>query len=78
MIQTAFFAPPSQRVYCVGIKGTGMCALVELLHHGGMRIQGSDGDAVFYTDAILKRLHIPYYESFAAEHITTDIDLVIH
>jgi UDP-N-acetylmuramate--alanine ligase len=65
-------------VYFVGIKGTGMCALAELLFNSGVRVRGSDISEIFYTDAILRELGIPYVESFAAEHITGPIDLVIH
>ncbi|GHV82359.1 hypothetical protein AGMMS49991_09170 [Spirochaetia bacterium] len=65
-------------IYCVGIKGTGMCALAELLHNSGLSVSGSDGNEVFYTDAILKELGIPYHESFSADHIHDDTGLVIH
>jgi UDP-N-acetylmuramate--alanine ligase len=65
-------------VYFVGIKGTGVCALAELMHNLGTKAVGSDIPEVFYTDAILKDLQIPFYESFEAAHITDDIDLVIH
>ena len=57
------------RVYFIGIKGTGMSALAELMHNRGIRVSGSDRDEVFYTDAILRELGIPYYESFEASHI---------
>jgi UDP-N-acetylmuramate--alanine ligase len=66
------------RVYCVGIKGTGVSALAELLHESGMRVSGSDTADVFYTDAVLRSLGIPYHESFAPEHIPRDADVVIH
>jgi len=56
-------------VYFIGIKGTGMSALAELMHNRGIRVSGSDRDEVFYTDAILRELGIPYYESFEASHI---------
>jgi UDP-N-acetylmuramate--alanine ligase len=65
-------------VYFVGIKGTGVCALAELMHNMGIKTAGSDIPEVFYTDAILKDLNIPFYESFDPSHITNDIDLVIH
>jgi UDP-N-acetylmuramate--alanine ligase len=66
------------KVYCVGIKGTGVSALAELLHAAGVLVSGSDTDDVFYTDGILKSLGIPYFESFAPEHVPGDADLVIH
>jgi UDP-N-acetylmuramate--alanine ligase len=65
-------------IYFVGIKGTGTCALAELLHNSGVRVSGSDRDEVFYTDGILKELGIPYYESFDPSHIRPETDLVIY
>jgi UDP-N-acetylmuramate--alanine ligase len=69
---------PGARVYFIGIKGTGMSALAELMHHDGIRVSGSDRDEVFYTDGILKRLGIPYHESFGAEHIEAGTDLAVY
>jgi len=65
-------------IYFVGIKGTGVCALAELMHNTGLKVSGSDIAEVFYTDAILKELKIPYHENFDAAHINTSIDIVIH
>ena len=68
-------------VYFIGIKGTGMCALAELLHNRKIRVSGSDGAETFYTDDILKELGIPFYESFDASHINDNSslpDLVIY
>jgi UDP-N-acetylmuramate--alanine ligase len=67
-----------EKVYFIGIKGTGMSALAELLHGAGGSVSGSDTGDIFYTDAILKELGIPYYESFDAAHIPADAALVIH
>ena len=69
---------PDASVYFVGIKGTGVCALAELFHNRGVKTSGSDIPEVFYTDAILKELGIPYYEMFDPAHITDNIDMVIH
>lgn len=55
-----------------------MSALAELLADRGIRATGSDTDEAFYTQDILKRLDIPYSESFSPELITPDIDLVVH
>jgi len=65
-------------IYFVGIKGTGVCALAELMHNTGLKCSGSDIPEEFYTDAILKELKIPYFESFDAAHITEKIDVVIY
>jgi UDP-N-acetylmuramate--alanine ligase len=67
----------NKNVYFTGIKGTGMSALAELLHNAGARVSGSDTSDVFYTDAILKELSIPYF-GFDAANITSDIDLVVY
>jgi UDP-N-acetylmuramate-alanine ligase len=57
------------KVYFIGIKGTGMCALAELMQKSGMVVSGSDREEVFYTDDILRELGIPFYERFDASHI---------
>lgn len=70
------------RVYFIGIKGTGMCALAELLSGCGFKVSGSDREETFYTDIILKELGIPYHESFETSHIRAENneipDLVIY
>ncbi len=66
------------RIHLVGIKGTGMSALAEILADREARITGSDGPERFYTDRILRDLRIPYWESFDAGRIDSDIRLVIH
>ena len=66
------------RVHLVGIKGTGMAALAEILSGRGARITGSDTSEKFYTDAVLQRLSIPYREGFAEENLPPDVQLVVH
>ena len=66
------------RVHLVGIKGTGMSALAEILCSRGARITGSDTGEKFYTDAVLQRLSIPYREGFAAGNLPRDAQLVVH
>jgi UDP-N-acetylmuramate--alanine ligase len=72
------FFTSKKHIYFVGIKGAGMTALAELLLARGVKITGSDTSEHFYTDDILKRLHIFYTEEFAQKNITSDIDLVIY
>ena len=45
-------------IHFVGIKGTGMAALVEILCSQGAVITGSDVSEKFYTDKILEALHL--------------------
>ncbi|KKK80815.1 hypothetical protein LCGC14_2819720, partial [marine sediment metagenome] len=66
------------RIHLVGIKGTGMTALAEILLARGALLGGSDGAERFYTDRILKELGIPFWESFEPEHVALDAELVIH
>ncbi len=66
------------RFYLVGIKGTGMAALAEILQARGALVTGSDRNEKFYTDAVLKNLGIPFFESFNSDNIGIGIDWVIH
>lgn len=64
-------------IHFVGIKGTGMAALVEILHNKGAIITGSDVTERFYTDEILEKLGIKPLE-FSRDNITDDIQYVIY
>jgi UDP-N-acetylmuramate--alanine ligase len=66
------------RVHMVGIKGTGMAALAEILQARGARVTGSDTRETFYTDAVLRRLSIPFTEGFDAANLPADTQLLIH
>ena len=68
----------NQSVYMVGVKGTGMAALAELLVASGAKVRGSDVAEKFFTDEILDAVGVPYVESFAAEHLDPLPDLVVH
>jgi UDP-N-acetylmuramate--alanine ligase len=76
------FRPPESfagfPVHLVGIKGTGMAALAEVLSARGARITGSDTAEKFYTDALLQHLAIAYREYFAADNLPADARLVVH
>ncbi|MBI9102962.1 MAG: UDP-N-acetylmuramate--L-alanine ligase [Spirochaetales bacterium] len=74
---------PQASIYLVGIKGTGMTALAEILHSRGISITGSDVEEEFYTDSILKGLGIPFFSGFTPENIKdfkdrSKIDLIIN
>ncbi len=64
-------------IHCVGIKGTGVAALVEILHARGAVITGSDVAERFYTDEILEKLGINPLE-FNSKNITDSVQLVIY
>ena len=66
------------RVHMVGVKGTGMEALAEVLWARGARVTGSDTTETFYTDAVLRRLSIPFTEGFDAANLPSDTQLLIH
>lgn len=66
------------RLHMVGIKGTGMAALAELLSARGAVLTGSDRPEVFYTDSILERLGITPFVEFSPDNIPSDTAYVIH
>ena len=61
----------------VGIKGTGMAALVEIFYRNGAVITGSDVSERFYTDEILEKLGIKALP-FSAENITDSVEYVVY
>ena len=61
------------RIHFVGIKGTGMAALVEICVSRGAIVTGTDVPDHFYTDEILKKLNITPYTEFKKENITNQI-----
>jgi UDP-N-acetylmuramate--alanine ligase len=67
-----------KKVYVIGIKGSGVIAVVEILHSMGIEIAGSDTKEKFFTDAILKRLKIKFKEKFDPKNIPDDADLIIY
>jgi UDP-N-acetylmuramate--alanine ligase len=62
----------------VGIKGTGMAALAELLTSRGSILTGSDVPEIFYTDEILRALGIKVMSPFQASNIGHKVQLVIY
>ena len=68
----------AKNVYFVGIKGSGMVALVEILKKMGKKVWGSDVGERFFTDEILHKLKIKVNKGFNKKNIKkTEIDLVI-
>ena len=70
------------KVHFVGIKGTGMVALVEIFNARGAEITGSDVPERFYTDAVLEKLGIRA-SVFSEDNVSADSktglpDLVVY
>lgn len=55
----------------IGIKGTGMSALAQILYDSGETVQGSDVDKHFFTQGILEEKNIPILP-FSKDNITKD------
>lgn len=64
-------------VHLIGIKGVAMTALAQVLKARGLKVTGSDGQAKFFTDAILKKLRIPYVQEFSPKNIPAKVAAVI-
>ena len=68
------------KVYFIGIKGSGVIAFVEIFHGLGKEVVGSDTTERFFTDETLKELDVRFYEGFSVENIRKElpVDLVVH
>lgn len=64
-------------IHFVGIKGTGMAALVEILSRQGAVITGSDVSEHFYTDEVLAKAGVKVLP-FSEKNITSEIQYVIY
>lgn len=73
----SLFEKRGTHFHFVGIKGTGMAALAELLAAQGAVITGSDVSEVFYTDEILNNLGITALP-FCKDNITDKVECVVH
>lgn len=67
-----------KKVYIIGIKGSGVSAVAVILKRKGLEVIGSDTSEKFFTDKILKKEKIEYFESFDASHLKRKIDLVVY
>jgi UDP-N-acetylmuramate--alanine ligase len=67
-----------KKVYVIGIKGSGVVGVAEILKARGIEVLGSDTAEKFFTDAVLQKNQIKYFENFSADNIPGDIDLVIY
>lgn len=59
----------------IGIKGTGMSSLAQILHDSGKKVQGSDVEKRFFTQARLEQKNIPILP-FSDKNITDDLIII--
>ncbi|MEH6941756.1 UDP-N-acetylmuramate--L-alanine ligase [Bacillus sp. JJ722] len=59
----------------VGIKGSGMSALAQVLHDMGLKVQGSDIEKYFFTQAALEDAGITILP-FNKDNITSDLTVI--
>lgn len=59
----------------IGIKGTGMSALAQILRDSGEKVQGSDVDKRFFTQDALEAKNIPILP-FSKNNITDDLTII--
>jgi UDP-N-acetylmuramate--alanine ligase len=68
---------PYKKVHLVGIKGAGMASLALILQAHNVRVTGSDTKEVFFTDAILRKAGIHFFERFSRDNIPADAEAVL-
>ncbi len=68
----------NKKFFFVGIKGTGMTALAEVISTLGAIVTGSDVEDIFYTDEVLERRGINWVIGFDAELLPEDTDIVVY
>lgn len=68
-----------KKAYLVGIKGVGMTALASILKKMKIEVVGSDIKEKFFTDDVLKKHKIKYYESFHKNNLKKElpVDIII-
>jgi UDP-N-acetylmuramate--alanine ligase len=62
-----------KKAYLVGIKGSGVSALACILKNLGIKVVGSDTKEKFFTDEILKKEGIKFYEDFKKENLKKEL-----
>jgi UDP-N-acetylmuramate: L-alanyl-gamma-D-glutamyl-meso-diaminopimelate ligase len=69
--------PDRQRIHLIGVCGTAMATLAALLKSRGHDVQGSDQQVYPPMSDFLVAEGIKTFAGYAAENITSDIDLVV-
>jgi UDP-N-acetylmuramate: L-alanyl-gamma-D-glutamyl-meso-diaminopimelate ligase len=65
------------RIHFIGICGTAMATLAALLRHKGWQVSGSDQDVYPPMSDFLASEGITALAGYRAEHVTSDLDLVV-
>jgi UDP-N-acetylmuramate--alanine ligase len=63
----------AKKAYLVGIKGCGVSALACILKNLGIKVVGSDTNEKFFTDEILKKEGIKFYEGFSEKNLKKEL-----
>jgi UDP-N-acetylmuramate-alanine ligase len=66
-----------KKAYLVGIKGSGVSALACILKNLGIEVVGSDTKEKFFTDKILKKEGIKFYEGFKKENLKKELPVSV-
>lgn len=64
------------KYHFIGIKGSGMSALAQIVYDMGNTVQGSDLDTYFFTQEKLEKRHIPMFE-YGAENIKEGYEIIL-
>jgi UDP-N-acetylmuramate-alanine ligase len=62
-----------KKTYLVGIKGSGVSALACILKNLGIKVVGFDNKEKIFTDKILKKERINFYEGFKKENLKKEL-----
>lgn len=68
----------ARKIYIIGIKGSGIVGVVEMFLAMGIEVTGSDTHEKFFTEQVLQKLGVKYFEEFAEKNIPEDADLVVY
>src|SRR3989338_6699490 len=66
-----------KKLYIIGICGRTMAPLAKMFKDMGWDVSGSDHHAYPPNTDYLDKNQIPYFNSFSADHIKPDVDLVV-
>jgi len=67
----------ARRIHLIGICGTAMATLAAMLKRRGYDVRGSDQDVYPPMSDFLAAEGVPVSSGYKAEHITSDLDLVV-